>query len=766
MASKIQIEKLLGMSLLPRTLTGQPDLLQNVSFNNLGGWTTVGTSVRLDAALSDVQNVVDYDSGSVLYHKLSSDNAFVVQLEDESTEEIEITGFWDKNTLVQIDPQTVLSYDFIGDGVAVIQHGNYRDLLTPPLDMPSDIEVVCTPNIDNLDGPAPTSYSSTYAYSKGGRIGFSPDISNYIMMYVQEYTVDDPDLYSGTTLNPEFSKPFNRIPQIIHIPPQPEDELGNPIYGEYFVEVRIPSNKRVYFYGRGYPSSSTRQYYEKFRPGSLSLSLGTSVAEGDMWMNEVQYSTPTGEVIEMQQYFIVTSAGDLPSFGSEIDWNAGKGYGSKVVAGTATYTNIGPVQGQATQDFAYYVSDAFDTPLNYVAREDLQRNHLRVPTKFVWEMLEADGMVDGTDYVYTVTAGRSTYKNVEGFRPYTFYPVGTIAESHQGRSWMVAQAFYEVRAGTGTHSSILDIRETVREVSSAEKTVYYSEWGRSTDWPENFIRLSFRKSRAVKVMRSIGDHLIFIGEADACVLSGDTEANFRLSPLDIPGAYQQDLSVVIAGVLYYRGVGGIYRLAGGQPEKVSGDLNSIFVQPPSSSDSMTADFEALRLYYHFYGGSTYCFDILTGQWSQMVDGNLITASLRSKKTQPAVAFNAQKLYLISETHPHDSTLRAVFGTIDAGDAGRRKNYLSVSALIDLEAEPSEPYPQVRVVMKSLSSDAISTSEWQDIRYRSQMHEFRFRNIVGYAAEMTLEIEPNGSKVILRPPIAIEVKIDGEIRNRY
>lgn len=600
-------------------------------------------------------------------------------------------------------------------------------------------------------GTLTTGMQDAYQYPEGTRHGFDPRTSHWVFMYrLAEQYVNKPKL--GTTLNPRPSKASRMRPIILHIPPYPGG-----ITKEYKLVFNNPDNVDFHFYGAAKPEKRSFKEYSGVPVDKKTLRAGggATVAEGTLVsaapINPDSSISEDTTYSDLQYVYQALEGGKVSE--KEPDWPAS--VGATLRDGEVTWVNRGINFNRATiLTFAEYISHVSNPPVDYLRPEIewVPKTNALGP----WEQLYAQGTPGGVVEVF-----RSKDPTPDPYYPHSFFPAGKITELHLARTWVMADAVWRSYVKrTALTNVVTDMEEGEWETTTQRRTVYYSE--PETPWLfiERFINLPMDKSRQVVAMRSLGEYLVFLGDADAVVLSGDSEANFNVSNLDIPGAFSQNTTATHQGVLYYRGVGGIYRMSGGRAEEISKPIANLIPRKPTIPDEgLAVDGEFGRLLVRVATNQLLVFDIATEAWSVLAEN---VQPLQVGKS--GYGGMAGKLYAL-DGKPNKPMLIS-YRDLDGGSAVVRKSVKSVSMVVESDSPTGTATARIRAHRPNAASSTFTEPAPVLVNQTINFTQFRVRDRVGYAFDLEIILNPGGERMVLKPSISLELYPDAVTRKGY
>ena len=730
----IAIEKLTGLNLSsPRSSFGQPIVLQNVYLDRRGGYVTA-PGMRLITALNF--NIVSVKALSGIDIALAIHPAVFT---NEGTR----VPF----TIVNINTgATLLNYNQGLGLVATYKTGfaayyapfapttsitlftvdrSNNTVMSTPIS--TDFDLVITIEYLGLYATAPVA-GAPYSYPKDSLTGFNPRHTNYILIYVQPY-LTNAVIVEGTTLNPTPPKPHNIKPYIVRIRPNPGG-----VTEEY--KVKITNLGGAVFYAFAETAPTRRPILEWYGPSGVAIARNTAVS-----LNTLTTYSVTIDDKAVPLVYQCTGAGT--SGAGPVDTKTlPTGYGSVFYDGSAAFTCVGNRDELLELNFAEWAASVQDGPLSYV---DPAVRIPEIPMRY-GKFAQCYTTPDG--YIY-----RSRAAVRDDFTPTCFFPCGDINEPHQGRTWVVPDTVWRYYAYEGSVTAdIQRVGGNFWESTQLRQTVYYSEPDVPWDFQERFIVLPLAKSTKIVAVQSIGNYLIFLGDADGVVLSGESEANFYAKSIDIPGAYYQDLTTVMNGVLYYRGIGGIYRLNGGTAERISDEVAPLIPDAVGARESISRD--DTHIHFQLDNFLVLTYDTISNAWSTQ-------DTFHSFDAPGEISLAHFNQNLCSMTGPSDRLMRVTYADVDMGDRLHRMTVRSLSMFV----EGFYGSIDATVLAHTQNSDGVTSPSRP--RLVSQMNNFlqwRFKNIQGHSFDLTIEVTPQSAPVTIKPGVSIEV-YRGEVMRR-
>lgn len=557
--SDIRIEQLLGMdsSAFPG-MTEKPTYLQNVVHTRDGGYAPApGMTQGLTA---DPQRTIAFGDGKRLFYTT------------QGTGGVAPTYAWNLETslvdyygdLAPLDIYAPYGNGVLGAGVGATP-GTY-DMGAANAWRPFQARAfgrneVSSPVIADLNMTAtavalpgyttpPTSMTSPYRHAQ--RPGFQTGFWRLVTVYFRRRK----GTQIGSTLNPSNITPtYLGNAYTVYLPAYPSG-----IPGEYYVDFTftgLPDGYEPVFFGF---DTEKVPGYRITRPSLKQNLPGTALAVGE----GISVITNGGIGI-----WYAEVAGTLDTaFKADVPYTVG----DVAQAGTATLKFVGysaPYTPDAVDEKALYDyftnTETLNGPaylmadyINRVRPEPLQTSG--VTPYYRWAGLKVDETGDGQYRLYWEGNEESDPERA------TFLPVGTKTAVQAGRTWVAPD--YVIRSGLDATQVRNDVQPWIvntlicEEATLGTATVYYSEL-HSIEFRESFIVLPFRRSQQIVALTSSAVGLVALGDSDAVIVSGDSEASFRASPVPAPGALSQATAASYQGVVVYCTPTGLYLLESG-----------------------------------------------------------------------------------------------------------------------------------------------------------------------------------------------------------
>lgn len=595
---------------------------------------------------------------------------------------------------------------------------------------------------------APTDAYSNYVLP-GGRKGFTTGIPYVMTVYFARTS-----RALGTIINPgSASAPYLAPMFVLWIPAEPRDANGTPILGEYTLRLRftgVPTGYEAQFYGTqqtvslSAPRARMQASLQVAGVGDTAVSINDTVAS---YMNMGGYAV-----------WIALSAGTLKGAlnpPSTREWKPGDTYRQDGVdfqllgySEDNDYYQSSATLNDATLYYHLLQRGGTGAPLYLMAEYSNRANPTVTGNSlkaFYWGRFDAEKQTDDS---YVV---RRYHPEPRESSPdlATFFPMGTRAVSSGGRVWVAADYVITTALATSRvqdRHSVVPLNYVQREYANnargaSIRTLYYSEPNQPLDFRENFIIPPMRKSYTITALAATSSGVIAFGNADACLISGDSPANFRATALDIPGTLSQATVGSYKGSVVYANEEGLYLLDGGTPTLVSEPVTREWGTPLALSVNALEG----TILVSFGDKPSLHFDIRRKDWSVWNMHQLLLGSLGH-------ALPVEQDYHVAAV-PKSSGRADVFGltgegsahalarfSLDAGSPETRKHFLKVSYRRD-GAQPVE---------LEVAGQGVSSTK-QDNESTLMMHRI---NHHGNSVDLTFRF---GFQAVIGGPIVVEAK---------
>lgn len=517
----------------------------------------------------------------------------------------------------------------------------------------------------------------TYRYDNETYLGFNVGSWHLITVYFRRKAGR-----VGTVLNPTEAKPLYLANHLtLLLPAYPTDAAAAPIYGQYhpaFTFTGIPEDYEPVIFGFSGPAT----------PGTPTAANKIPSQGTDIVLHDVITVQTNGSFGLWQ----ATGAGTLASWpnlpgtnyelGAEVSFS---GIPFRFIG--YQYTDYGYGAGSGgtyfvdeSQMFNYLQAQGLDAPLflmaDYInrARPGPLPQNGNTP-RHRWGRLNV--IQTGAEYRVTRSAHRNAELNPDRA---TFFPIGSRSAESNGVVWVAAD--YVIRntftpSVVNNRTATFNISPMVREWAKAGRmrTVYYSQ-PYSLDFGEDFVIPPLPRSATITAVEATLSGVIVFGEADACLISGDSPASFRATSLNIPGTISQETVATLNGVTYYANADGLYMLNGGQAQLLSEPVADIWrIAPPSSISVNTREGTLL---ISMLATHTMHYDTLRNAWSSWSVNQVIGTSgfaMPFAHASHILATPTGTIYTMDALSL--ATAEAVF-LVDGASPGTRKTFTKAS----------------------------------------------------------------------------------------
>ena len=271
--------------------------------------------------------------------------------------------------------------------------------------------------------------------------------------------------------------------------------------------------------------------------------------------------------------------------------------------------------------------------------------------------------------------------------------------------------------------------------------------------PDKYFDVPFSISRSVTALVGVGPHLYIFGERELWIMSGDPDYNAQLDQIGdsigtvAPGSVQQ-----LSGTVYWLSDSSALAARSGQIADIGEPVRDLLLSLRTELVTSTTDFKR-ELWWLTDGELTLCYHVREGGWTLRSEPGL---QLLQAGGQP---YAMKGLTLVTLNGDTKLPTTVTFPYTELGEWRLRKVVQGLAVGLDLAEQPAAVTNLSRVDDQHATTQVIAQPKGAG---QVKLHTTQDgTNMQGLAVQVSLRVDTQDRRGILRPPLSVFGSAGGE-----